>query len=344
MEPDNKLTRIAVFYDGNFFSHVSNYYTYNHPRRARLGVHGLHNFIRAEVAKQESINNRYCQIVDAHYFRGRLTAREAESRNSLLNERLFDDVLIREGVVTHYLPLGPNGEKGIDVWLALEVLELAIYKHFNVSVIVTGDGDFVPLIRKLNTIGTRVMVLGWDFRFMGQDGKEHETRTSQQLLDEATYPIMMSDVIDDRSRKNDALVNGLFLSTREYRMPPAPQATNGQPAGEQPAVEQPAGEHPAGEHPATGDSTGEQQTGEQTPGEQPTGEPVNGNRTLGTIKVLKEGYGFIAPSSGSADLFFFHSEVLDVDFNDLVVGDRVSFTPGRNDRGACARDIQRGGA
>ncbi len=112
---DNKLTRIGVFYDGNYFSHVSSYYTYHHERRARLSIGGLHHFIRAEVAKHEAVDARYCQIVDAHYFRGRLSASEAEQRNSLRADRAFDDVLTREGVVTHYLPVTPTGEKGIDV-------------------------------------------------------------------------------------------------------------------------------------------------------------------------------------------------------------------------------------
>jgi cold shock CspA family protein len=296
MDSDNKLTRIGVFYDGNFFAHVSNYYAYNHQRRARLGIHGLHNFIRAEVSTQESIDTRFCQIVDAHYFRGRLSAREAESRSVLLHERIFDDVLLREGVVTHYLPLGPSGEKGIDVWLALEVFELAVYKRFSVSVIISGDGDFVPLIRKLNTIGTRVMVLAWDFKFIGQDGKEHETRTAQQLLDEATYPVMMSDVIDDRARRHDPLVNGLFLSPRN--------------SGVLSAVE---------------------------PAEQLN--DIEGSR--GVVKALKEGYGFISPVSGETDMFFFHSDLQDVDFNDLEIGQDVMFEVGENERGACARRIRR---
>ena len=99
---DNKLTRIGVFYDGNFFSHVSNYYLYHHQRRARINITGLHDFIRKQVAAFEGIDERYCQIVDAHYFRGRFSAREAQSRNQLYGERLFDDVLVREGDVVDY--------------------------------------------------------------------------------------------------------------------------------------------------------------------------------------------------------------------------------------------------
>src|SRR5438270_12265510 len=102
---DSRLTRIGVFYDGNFFWYVSNYYAYVHHRKARLSISGLHEFIRDQVSKSEGIDGRYCQIVDAHYFRGRFSALEAQNRQKLFADRTWDDVLMREGVVTHYLPM-----------------------------------------------------------------------------------------------------------------------------------------------------------------------------------------------------------------------------------------------
>jgi len=44
------LTRIAIFYDGNYFGKVSDYYRYQHTRQRRLSFDGIHNFIRAEAA------------------------------------------------------------------------------------------------------------------------------------------------------------------------------------------------------------------------------------------------------------------------------------------------------
>src|SRR6185437_13068799 len=108
---DGKLTRAGIFYDGNFFFHVSNFYHYHHERRARISIGGLHAFVRQQVADCEGADPRYCQIVDAHYFRGRLRAADAEDRDLLYKERVFDDVLVREGVTTHYLPLSREGEK-----------------------------------------------------------------------------------------------------------------------------------------------------------------------------------------------------------------------------------------
>jgi uncharacterized LabA/DUF88 family protein len=121
-----------------------------------------HEFIRHHAAVAEGVDVRCAHIVDAHYFRGRLSDTEAEARQSLFNERVFDDVLMGEVVVTHYLPVRHGHEKGIDVWLALEAFELAVYKRFNVLVLIAGDFDFIPLVRKVNSLGMRVMLLGWD--------------------------------------------------------------------------------------------------------------------------------------------------------------------------------------
>lgn len=302
---DSKLTRIGIFYDGNYLFHVSNYYQYHHERRARISISGLHRFVRQQVAECEGTDARYCQIVDAHYFRGRLRAADAEDMDLLFKERVFDDVLVREGVTTHYLPLSREGEKGIDVWLALEAFDLAIAGRFDVMVLVACDGDFQPLLRKLNTTGTRVLVLGWDFRYVDRNGNERETRTAQVLLEEASYPVMMAPIIDDRGRRGDPLINSLFVPRKEPTLPPPGAAPAPAPA---------------------------------TPARPPA---PPGTAVTGTIQALKNGYGFINPDQGGVAMFFFHGDVVGVDFLDLRPGDRVEYEIGQNDRGLCAKQIHR---
>lgn len=223
MNDKRSLIKIGVFYDGNYFYHVSNYYTYYHPRKSRLSISGLHEFVRNQVANEEGTDARHCQIVDAHYFRGRLSALEASFKGNLLYyERAFDDILMLENVVTHYLPLrnmhGKTEEKGIDVWLALEAFELCFHKRFDVIVLIAADYDYVPLIRKLNTLGVRVMVLSWDFETTNQEGTHIVTRTSQDLLEEVTYPIAMHELIDNRLRKSDPLINNLFVPPSQTKV------------------------------------------------------------------------------------------------------------------------------
>jgi uncharacterized LabA/DUF88 family protein len=217
---DGKLVRIAVFFDGGYFDEVSRFYKFQHSRRARLSVQGIQAFIRHAVADKEKTDESYCQIVEAHYFRGRFSASDAAAAGKLEDQAAFDDILIRAGIVQHYLPMrisqqGRPQEMGIDVWLSLEAFDLAVHKRFDVLALIACDADYVPLARKLSGIGTRTMVLAWDFQYEFTDwqgvAKRRETRTAQALIDGCTYPVMMTAIIDDRSKKDDAVVRGLFV-------------------------------------------------------------------------------------------------------------------------------------
>ncbi|MCA0237132.1 MAG: NYN domain-containing protein [Bacteroidetes bacterium] len=291
-----KLTRIGVFYDGNYFLHVSNYYAYHHERRSRISIAGLHEFVRQHIADEDDKDFALCQIVDAHYFRGRLSAQEASNEgNRLYYDRLFDDILMMEGVTTHYLPVrtvqGYRQERGIDVWMALEAFELTLHKQFDVVVLIASDSDFVPLVRKLHTLGVRVMVLTWDYEFYDEEGRRRSTVTSQYLIEEATYPLAMHSIIDKGEENDDIFpVSRLFVERkRNYA------SETGTPIETVPLEE-------------------------------------DGEVRTSTIFSLKDGYGFISfPQTNN--LFFHFSFLVDTDFNDLREGDSVEFTLGKNERG-----------
>jgi uncharacterized LabA/DUF88 family protein/cold shock CspA family protein len=290
-----KLTRIGVFYDGNYFLHVSNYYAYHHERRGRISIGGLHEFIRHKIAEEEQKDMHLCQIVDAHYFRGRLSAQEASNEgNRLYYDRLFDDILMMEGVTTHYLPVrttfsGQRQERGIDVWMALEAFELALHKQFDVLVLIASDTDFVPLVRKLHTLGVRVMLFAWDYDFYDEEGRRRSTVTSQALWEEVTYPLAMQDVITDDNDPQFS-VSRLFVDRKRNLAPVAEDAV---------------------------------ETTEAT---------VEGEPKRSTIFSLKDGYGFIN-NPQTNNLFFHFSFLIDTDFNDLREGDAVEYTLSKNDRG-----------
>jgi cold shock CspA family protein/uncharacterized LabA/DUF88 family protein len=214
------VLRIGIFYDGYYFYKVSNYYKYEHERKSRISISGLHDFIRSEVAALTNTDIRQCRIIDAHYFKGRSSAKDLGEK--VQSERVFEDILMRENIVSHYLPLrySENNvfqEKGIDVWLALEAYELAIYKHFDILVLVAGDGDYVPLVRKLHTVGTQVMLICWDFSYHNENGDVVETRTSRQLQEEVFYPVQMAQRID---QGDNEYIRELFVPERNYEKHP----------------------------------------------------------------------------------------------------------------------------
>ncbi|MDR1315563.1 MAG: NYN domain-containing protein, partial [Spirochaetales bacterium] len=280
------ILRIGVFYDGYYFYKVSNYYKYEHERKARISISGLQEFIKDEVAGLTKLDKRHCQIIDAHYFKGRSTSKELGEK--VQSERVFEDILMRENVVTHYLPLryGENNvvqEKGIDVWLALEAYELSIYKHFDILVLVAGDGDYVPLVRKLHTLGTQVVLLCWDFSYHNEDGYIVETRTSRQLMEEVFHPVSMHQKIDQNERGN---ISELFVPDRSIEKS---QAVSGSPSAGLPDVEQ-LPEYPS---------------------------------VILTINV--NGFGFIRDEE-SNNVFFHYNSVTNRDFSDLQPGMKVRYT------------------
>lgn len=331
-----ELTRIGIFYDGSFFARVSEHYRYRHERGTWISIAGLHEFVRDEVAKREQTDARYCKIVEAHYFRGRFPAEEAaERKDALLRERRFEDVLIRAGVTPHFLlmrsgdsrggeTVTPSArEKGIDVWLALEAYEMALRQCLNVVVLVTGDGDFLQLIRKLSANGTRIMVTAWDLE---PSASVSGTRTAQVLLDAATYPVMMDAIINDRGRRQDPLIDNLFVQ-------PAPSNASQSGTGRIPEyLEKEPNEFDDGsihDHSALDPTAQPTDAGRAASVFSEIGEP-----STGVIVSLPHGqdYGFIEPATGGSNLFFHATWVEGCFFSDLQVGEPVCFVVSENPR------------
>lgn len=310
----DRMTKIGVYYDGNYFLHVSNYYNYDHGRKRRLSITGLHRFIMTEVAKAENTSPDLCRIVDAHYFRGRLSAQEAFQRGQVIYwDRVFDDILMSAGVSTHYSAIKSTGgrreDKGLDVSLALEAYDQAIHRKLDLVVLIAGDGDYVPLVRKLNALGTRVMVLFWDFEFTSDSGSTMITRSSQDLLDESSYPVPMHDIINGQMKRAPDLIDGLFVANN-------PQSDRRQ-------------HHPDFKG---GDNNNEppvainKEVVLETPMEGEIGEMM-----ISSVLSLKNGYGFIKYPPNN--LFFHYTTVKNIDFNDLLIGDQVEFCLAHNSDG-----------
>jgi uncharacterized LabA/DUF88 family protein/cold shock CspA family protein len=297
-----KALKVGVFYDGSYFTHVSNYYNYVHPHRRRIHIGGLHDFIRHMVAEREDSSPSLCHIIDAHFFRGRFTAREAnEKPNQLYYDRVFDDVLMYNNVQTHYLPvkdqMGRKREKGIDVLMALETYELCMLKRYDIVVLVASDGDHTPLVRKLHALGCKTMLLGWDFEFTDQEsGEVQTTRTSADLWNEVSYPLPMHDLIEEGLKDDDPVVREVFVQRESLPR--------------------------------------EQDETYTTSAFDPD------DRHRSEVMSLHNGYGFIRYPDNN--LFFLHDDLVDAEFADLRVGDPVEFNVAVNNRGQrVAKQIKR---
>jgi uncharacterized LabA/DUF88 family protein len=195
--------RIAVFYDGSYFQQVTNHYRYGHEIGRRIDLGGLHDFVRWRVSKLEDYPKAMCQIVEAHYFRGRFSLSDLEDKaerdqnpgfveDFLRGERVFDQLLAQHNITPHYLRIDtrqdPPREKGVDVAMALEAFDVAVTRKLDWVALITADADYLPLVRKLGAIGARVMLLGWEF--------PGRTVVSKALFAEAADAIAMAQLIE----------------------------------------------------------------------------------------------------------------------------------------------------
>ncbi len=299
LSTNRRAIKVGVFYDGSYFSHVSNYYNYVHPHRRRLHIGGLHDLIKHTVAEKEGTTPNLCHIIDAHFFRGRFSAKDAnEKPNQLYYDRVFDDVLMWNGVQTHYLPvkdlMGRKREKGIDVLMALETYELCMLKRYDVVALIASDGDHVPLVRKLHALGCKTLLLGWDFEYTDEaSGEVQTTRTSVDLWNNVTYPLEMTDLVEEGLRANDEVVQDMFVAASSTA--PRDGAEGQERSSKDPAVLE------------------------------------DNERYNSQIMSLHNGYGFIRFPENN--LFFLHDDLIDVEFATLALGDMMEFNVATNNKG-----------
>ncbi len=220
--------RVGIYYDGNYLLYLSNYYNYFHPIQCRPNIQALQRWLQALVAEQEHVPLYTVQIARADFFRGRLSAQEAQHRgNQLYNDRVFDDVLMAAGIHTHYLPLpersGRREGKGVGIWLALEALDAAISVPLDVVVLISADGNFTPLVRKLTERGVRVLAFRWECDYYDTAGTLVSTRSSQQLLDAASYAIDAYQLIEDGLHEQTPNILAMFDHRPEKALLPESQ-------------------------------------------------------------------------------------------------------------------------
>ncbi len=156
---------IGVFIDGGYFAKIDEGLA--RTNQGKVNIKGLFKFIPEMISKHFGVQRNLLYITEAHYYRGRFKATDAENRNLLLQERQFEDTLIENDIIFHYKhlrPLESGGiiEKGIDTWFALDTYELTLYRDFDYVVLISGDADHEMLARKLKALKTHSILLTWD--------------------------------------------------------------------------------------------------------------------------------------------------------------------------------------
>ena len=208
MASDNAICRIGVFYDGSFFAYARRYY-YQERNLGWLRYLPFHTFIEAFIAKKEQGYASY-RVVYAAWHQGLFTSKNATPEQLRFDRNQHHD-LMHAGIEPKYLPMSQTlGEKGTDVALAVDALQVGLDGKIDIAVLVTGDGDFVPLVRALNKQGVRVLVA--HFEFQTKDGKK--SFVNERLLSVVNYAVDVNALENDKEYKE--AFNSLFRKGADF--------------------------------------------------------------------------------------------------------------------------------
>lgn len=217
------LTRIGVFYDGAYFKAGNVYFKYK-EKRGWISLPAFHSLVERWVSVMDKLPIELAKVVQAHYYDGRVSTAAARP-DQLEKERSFELSLVDAGIVPHYLPVRETprdkndpsagfllSQKGVDVNIALDCLDIAHSNRFDVAALVAGDEDFVPLVRKLTAIGKRVLVIYFEIeQWQDEKGGFHNaTFCSRKLREAASYTLSLNQLVKNTDWKND--VKALFFS------------------------------------------------------------------------------------------------------------------------------------
>lgn len=219
--------RVMVFYDGNYFKQGQLYFRYK-EKRGWFSLPELHSLLEKYVASKTKASTDVTKVVAAHYYDGRLTTNVAHGEQ-LEKERDFEMALINAGIITHYLPVtetpkpGANADdvtyklaqKGVDVELAIDVLDAAHEDRYDVAVIVAGDGDFVPVVRRITSLSKHALIAHFEIDPWTDDRgiNKRPTYCSRALIDASSWSLNFNQLVKDQDWKTE--VKALFFKPKD---------------------------------------------------------------------------------------------------------------------------------
>ena len=191
------LCRIGAFYDGSYFSYAQKYF-YHKRKLGWLELRAFQSLIEDFVQTKEPGFTSY-RIVYGAWFQGLYSSRHSDDRQRV-RDRNQHHALMQVGIAGKFLPMSASGEKGVDVALAIDALQVANDGKMDVAVLVTGDGDMVPLARALMEKGIRVLVAYFEYDD-GTGTRGGKGFASERLLRASNYSLNVNGMEKDEEFK-----------------------------------------------------------------------------------------------------------------------------------------------
>jgi len=189
----DRILRLGVFYDGSHFTYAQNYF-YGRDHKW-LTFQPFHKLLEDYIQKRYQGFLDY-KVVYAAWYQGLFTSVKADEKKLRLDRNRHHD-LMHAGIETKFYPMSQSaGEKGIDVAMAIDILQIGLDEIMDVAILITGDGDFVPLVRALMKRGMAVVVAYFEY-----EEKERRSFANERLKEASTYALNINELENGREYK-----------------------------------------------------------------------------------------------------------------------------------------------
>lgn len=205
---DKSFCRIGLFYDGSYFNYAQRYF-WHQRKLGWLDFRSFHSTIESYIRTKEQGYQNY-RIVYAAWFQGMFPVSQSNEQQLRFDRNLYHD-LMHAGIDPKYLPTSQSGqgEKGADVALAIDALQIGLEGKMDIAVLVTGDGDMIPLVRALMKQGIRVTTVYFKY-----DENGHKSFANDRLLAVCNYELNINELENDKNFKT--IFKSMFRKPEDY--------------------------------------------------------------------------------------------------------------------------------
>jgi uncharacterized LabA/DUF88 family protein len=199
---DRSLCRIGVFYDGSYFTYARRHFYFDR-KIGWLDFKPFHGLLENYIRTKEQGYTHY-RVVYGAWFQGMFGVSDSDEKQLRTDRNLYHD-LMHAGIDPKFIPMPQSGssENGADVALAIDAMQVGLEGKVDITVLVTGDADFVPLARALMKQGIRVMAAYFEY-----EHGDHKSFINERLLNVVNYSMNVNDMEKDKDFK--AIFKGLF--------------------------------------------------------------------------------------------------------------------------------------
>lgn len=200
--------RAALFIDGIFFTKINEFIKGDNENKNVV----IKSFISMVVSELEKIESIKLELKQIDFFKGKFSINQLEKLYSndqnkiaqhLYKERRLEDILAQNNIAVHnqhaiIRRTGELVEKGIDVSITIEALQTFDIDYF---ILISGDQDFIPLIKFLKRKGIKTATINVDLK-----GKNNKVvKTSNNILPIYDIVIDLNGILTDEEKLKNLL-------------------------------------------------------------------------------------------------------------------------------------------